>query len=723
METTKKPSENEIFKELKRNYEDAKTAKTQVDKDINKWLDIYDGKPYGNEQDARSKMVVRDVFKTVESIKPNITEPFIGSGKLVDAVPYTAAGEASSEAAEKMLNYQFVTQMDRRYIMNMIASLLTKEGTTWVKSGWKYEDDEFKTPMTVPVSTLGMIPDEYEVVKDNGDGSVDIITTQIEIYKNESTLTICKNEHIFPDPTAESDEDMGYLIHQYESTVGRLQAEGVYKNLDELKAKLVSSSYEDDTALASLRSSENRNHGQRKDLGATDTTRKKIQLLEYWGEFDMEGDGVLVPILCVWEKKTDTILRLEENPMADKKIPFERSAYIENPFSLWGSALAEAMEDSQKIHTAFMRGFIDNAALANNGQKFIMKGGMDQINFRRMVSGEKHIYMNQNPNEVMMDGGYNQMPQSVFQVYEMVEQINEGLTGISRINQGLDAGATSQTATGVSTLTSMAQRRMLDTVRNVSNMLRKTFRHQLANSIKFLTDDDWMRITGMQKPQGELGKDFDIRIDLITDAVKQAKIGQFNLMMQNLQYVGEGVRFEAGNMILSKYFELFDEPALAEMVRKQEPPQPSQEEQQMMQLEMAEKQADVGVKQSQKALTDAQAQKTMVDAQLASGDSQSKMQEMQMKMQELQLQMQIESQKTQQALAIENRKAEQTMVLTQDKAELDMQITSEKAKLDMDIVEEKSKVDINVKKAKATSDIANKKAMANAQPKTQKTKD
>ena len=174
-----------ILKDLKENYTDARTAKVQIDKDISKWIDAYDGKLYGNEQKSRSKVVVRDIQKTVESLKPNLTEPFVGSGKTIDAVPYTAVGEEASLAAEKMLNYQWATQMDRRYIMNMIATNLVKEGTVWCKSEWHYEDKETKVKMTVPIQALNMIPDEYEVLEQNGDGSVTIEVTKVEgLYIN-----------------------------------------------------------------------------------------------------------------------------------------------------------------------------------------------------------------------------------------------------------------------------------------------------------------------------------------------------------------------------------------------------------------------------------------------------------------------------------------------------------------------------------------------------------
>lgn len=684
-------------KELLDNYKYAKSAKEPINRSIAKWLDVYNGKLYGNEQDARSKVVVRDVYKTIEALKPNLTEPFIGSPKIIDALPYTAMGEASSMSSEKLLNYQFCTQQDRRSFMNKLADVLAKEGTCWVKNEWKYEDEEYRTPMTVPREALSMIQDEYEVISDNGD-MLDIEVIQVEETKNEPVLRLCRNEHIFTDPTAECDDDMQFIIHQYDTDMSDLKSAGVYKNLDQLETKRQTTLL--DTSLGTLRDTEAIEFGRNvnyRTLG--DSARAKITVMEYWGFYDLKGDGIKEPVLIVWDKQTETIIREEENPMPGKEIPFERAVYIEETFSLWGKALADAMDDGQKIHTAFMRGMIDNSALANNGQKFIMKGGMDQMNFRRMIQGEKHIYTNQNPAEVIQDGSYNQMPQSMFNMYEMVESQNEGITGITRLNQGLDAGAVSQTATGVSTLTSMSQRRMLDTVRNISNLLRKSLRRQLTYSIEFIDDEDWMRITGMEKPQGKLGKDFDIKLELITDAMKQTKIGQYNLMLQNMQYIGEGAQFEAGNMILGKYFDLFDEPAIAEMVRNQQPPQPDPMQQQQMQLELAKLQAEV-----QKLQADAQ--KTMSEAQVVGADMEGEMAAKQIEMQGKQQEMQINMMEAQQSLELDATKAEQ-----------DMQISNEKAGLDMLLTTKKTDNDIMLTREKTEADIANKKAMAAATPK------
>jgi hypothetical protein len=237
------------------------------------------------------------------------------------------------------------------------------------------------------------------------------------------------------------------------------------------------------------------------------------------------------------------------------------------------------------------------------------------------------------------------------------------------------------TASGVNAITSMGQRRMLDTVRNVANLLRKLLRRQLKYSMFFLDDDEWMRITGMQKPQGKLGKDFDIKIDLITDAQKDVKISQFNLMLQNMQYIGEGVRFEVGNLILAKYFDLFDEPTIAEAIKNQQPPQPDPMQQQMQQLEMQKTQSEAKLKE-------AQSQKAMAEAQGIGSDAQNNVQESQASMM-------MEQEKARQQMLIEQRKSEQQMELHSQKAGMSMLIQRHKAANDIAISNQKKKAGAN----------------------------
>ena len=55
-----------------------------------------------------------------------------------------------------------------------------------------------------------------------------------------------------------------------------------------------------------------------------DPARKKLTVYEYWGNWDINGDGTKVPIVATWVN--NIMLRLEENPYPDHKPEPRRSA-------------------------------------------------------------------------------------------------------------------------------------------------------------------------------------------------------------------------------------------------------------------------------------------------------------------------------------------------------------------------------------------------------------
>ena len=78
-----------------------------------------------------------------------------------------------------------------------------------------------------------------------------------------------------------------------------------------------------------------------------DDLRRKVVAYEYWGFYDIEGDGVLHPIVATWIG--DTMIRLELNPFPDEKLPFVLVPYLPVKRELYGEPDAELLEDNQKI--------------------------------------------------------------------------------------------------------------------------------------------------------------------------------------------------------------------------------------------------------------------------------------------------------------------------------------------------------------------------------------
>jgi hypothetical protein len=201
----------------------------------------------------------------------------------------------------------------------------------------------------------------------------------------------------------------------------------------------------------------------------------------------MDGDGIPEPIVATWSDKHDVLLRLEENPLPGKRIPFHSAPYANKPFSLWGNAMAYFLADNQKVRSNIMRGIIDNMSLANNGQKFMQKGALDYVQFKRMSEGQRYIQTNLDPKVAITDGSFNQLPQSVFNVMSMITEETEQLSGVRSGGPALDTVAQNKTASGVATQTTMSQQRMADAVRNLSSLMKAVFEDWIAYAKEFLT--------------------------------------------------------------------------------------------------------------------------------------------------------------------------------------------------------------------------------------------
>lgn len=113
----------------------------------------------------------------------------------------------------------------------------------------------------------------------------------------------------------------------------------------------------------------------------SDPMRKRVVAYEYWGFWDIEGNGVLEPIVATWIGST--LIRLEKNPYPDGKLPFVLIPYMPVKRDMYGEPDAELLGDNQAVLGAVMRGMIDLLGRSANGQRGMPKGMLDALNSRR----------------------------------------------------------------------------------------------------------------------------------------------------------------------------------------------------------------------------------------------------------------------------------------------------------------------------------------------------
>jgi hypothetical protein len=264
------------------------------------WLNESYGNPYGNEVDNKSKIVSKDIKKQIEWLIPSAADPFLSTSDVIKCTPITAEDTLSARQNELLLNTQFCRKFSRFNFINKAIRVLATEGTLVIQTGWDYEDKEVEEEVEIAVV------DKY--------GNT-IIRKEIQkvtkVIKNQPTAIVCRNEDIFIDPTCMDDMDKcQFIIHRYESDLSTLKADGRYKNLDKIDTN--SGGYDPDFDAQ-----------DKTEFKFEDKARKKVLVYEYWGNYDVNNDGITEQVVCAWVG--DTIIRLEDNPYPDKKTSIHSS--------------------------------------------------------------------------------------------------------------------------------------------------------------------------------------------------------------------------------------------------------------------------------------------------------------------------------------------------------------------------------------------------------------
>ena len=575
----------------------AKNAKKEVDEKVDTWLNEYEGKPYGVEQKGRSQIVVKDIKKAVESYLPNAVEPFISKNRLVRLEGVTAEDVETAQMHERLLNYQFVRKFDRDAFISQMFKVSATEGTVNIRTGWeRVEDETVENFNGITQEQLPMFEEQGLIVKkivDNEDGTFNVTVSNITIKENKPTAEIIRNGRFYPDPSGDKVENCRFIAYDYDSTMSDLKESEKYDDEDLEDIKL--SGTDKDSLLETNRDSNLRAYGKDDTYESKDPSNKKVTVTEYFGYLDLDEDGIAEPVMVTLVD--GKILEAVDNPYPDKELPFVSIKFSEVPYAFWGNAMAEFISDNQKVRTSLMRAFIDNVAQSNNGKKYVRKNSLDPINKRKHENNlGGTIEVNGDPRTDIYEGQFNQINPSMFNLYELVQQETEGLSGMNRTMAGVDSKGLNDTATGASIQQSMSQKRVIDIVRRHSSGLKKLFRKWISYNSEFLSDEEVMRINGefVEFKRDDISGEFDIDISFNVDGVTEAKVNQMSMLIQQVGGLASvaSIPPQFFNMILGKMADEWGYPDIAMMLEKPEPKEPNPMEQKVQQLEIEAKELE-----------------------------------------------------------------------------------------------------------------------------------
>jgi hypothetical protein len=618
------------LKDLKQDLMDARSAHSAQESKIDIWLDNLNitGKAVVKTPDNNSSIVPKLIRKQAEWRYAALSEPFLSTDDIFKVKPVTWEDRDAAKQNELVLNYQFNSQLDKIRFIDEYVRAAVDEGTVIVRVGWEFEEEEYEA--TVPVVEYRVnpqfgpmhehlaqmkqespsqyatdVPDElkqaHELTEEQGQPIEPVITGKKQETKkrticNRPTAEVCNYRNVRFDPTCLGDIDKAnFAIYSFETSLSELEKDGKYKNLDKINLQTNSILGQPDYVTKESTTS----------FAFKDDPRKKILAHEYWGYWDLDKTGIVKPFVATWVG--ETLIRMEENPFPDKKIPFVVEQYLPVRRSLYGEPDGALLEDNQKVIGAVTRGMIDIMGKSANGQTGIRKDMLDTTNRRKFDRGLDYEFNpNIDPRVGVFMHTYPEIPQSAQFMLSMQNMEAESLTGVKSYSQGVSGNSLGDVAAGVRGALDAASKRELGILRRLSNGIVKIGRKFIAMNAEFLSPEEVIRVTNddfVTIRRDDLPGNFDLKLSISTAEEDNNKAEQLAFLLQT---VGPNSDPELTKMILMDIAKLRKMPDLAHKIETYQP-QPDPMAQQMQQLQLELLQAQIAKENAQAASFNANA--------------------------------------------------------------------------------------------------------------------
>lgn len=632
--------------QLKYDLEQAKSSQSAYIADLARWEKLYDAPKFGSDKHKGSRVNPKLVRKQAEWRCPALSEPFLSTSNLFDVNPLTHEDVARATQNALILNNQFNTQLNKVKLVDKIIRSVVKNGTAIVRMGWHTEEktvteeiDVF-TYTPVPMEMQEQVSQEYQqyaMLKKTEPNSYDQLAEHIKagvemslqkgilysaepsgktkqqktkVVVNKPTATVCDLRNVYIDPTCHGDmENAQFVIHSFESSLSDLKKAGYYKNLDAIN-------------LAELSSNLDHSNPSQYSFKFADSARQKLVVYEYWGYWDITGSGQTKAFVASWVG--NTLIRMEENPFPDKKIPFVVFNYLPEDDSVYGIPDAELLEDNQAILGAVTRGMIDLLGKSANSQTGYSKNFLDATNKRRFELGKDYEYNpNVDPRIHVYQHRYPEIPNSALNMVQMMNNEAEAISGVKAFSgTGISGANLGDVAVGIRGVLDAVSKREMSILRRISDGFIVMGRKIMAMNGEFLSEEEVIRITNkefIKVRRDDLLGNFDLKLTISTAEADDAKAKELAFMLQTM---GNTMGQEISQLILSEIATLRKMPELAHKIANYQP-QPDPMQQQLQELEMQKLQAEIALLQAeaQESMAKSQVQQAKVGTEQAKAES------------------------------------------------------------------------------------------------------
>lgn len=430
-------------------------------------LDFYNGEPFGDEEEGRSQIVTRDVAEVVDYMTVSILRTMVSGDKVVE---FDHADKKVADGATAAVQQQFMQGQDGyRFLHDWIkAGLLEKVSVAKVtveQQPPRRFDGELSQEDAARLIDEGAEVLGAEVLE-NGNVAISALIPQPPVFRDYVSPS---EQTVFSGDARDLDDDCVYRGFRMDKSLSELarmgfQTDGISDD----------GTYTRNEATANARDS-NITDFWRQGFNRTGANRK-VWYYEEYSTYDLNGDGIAELILS--HRVGNQILLRQDGSYAIDVID-EQPGVAWCPFPMpgriVGQSLADKVMDIQRVRSVLMRQGLDNLYQTNAPRILLHEGSIGDATIDDMLTVRANGIIRWTGNVAPAPLTLPFAAQSAFDVMEVMAGEKESRTGITRLNQGLDADALNKTATGTALMQAQGQQIEEYLARNFAESLARLF--------------------------------------------------------------------------------------------------------------------------------------------------------------------------------------------------------------------------------------------------------
>lgn len=580
-------------------------------------IDFYNGAPFGDEEEGRSQLVTRDVAEVIDYMVVSILRTIVSGNRVVEFEARSPDQQQAAEDATELVQWQFMREQPGYQILHDIlkAGLLEKSGVakTWAEPTFEMVEDIATAEQVDADETIV----SAEPIADGVDVVVDPLTgleVAVQLYAVRRKVpgpvlfrdAAVPNEEFRVSPEARTLDEAVYIQHRTRKTLAWL-LEQDWGLTEEDTASLWSSAT-DALQLSTARDG-SRSRGDDPSTGLS----RQVWLSEEHIRWDWNGDGE-AERLCIY-RVGDHVLAIEERE--------------DQPFVLWtpfpmqhrliGQSLADKTMDIQRVRSILLRQSMDALYFATSPRLAINTDVLDPHTLDDAMEAIPGAPIRYRGEKMPMPITMPFAAPHAFQALEFMAGERESRTGITRLNQGLDADALNKTATGTAMMQAQGQQIEEYLARNFAELVAELFEKKLRLMQRYGSPVS-LRVGGEFKdidPGTITGRmDMAITVGLGSGRKDQRLVHRMNVLEMQKEAIANGMSLadeenlynsakgyieDAGLGNVNAYFR---DPATTPQMPEGEEPPPPQVQAKMLEIEARreQQQADLAYKSQAKQL-------------------------------------------------------------------------------------------------------------------------